>query len=412
MSEKYPDLPEATFPESVAVIKQKREPKTEELPAIQQYYSYINSGNLVGAYTVLENNPSLKDVVFDAKSYNKQSQEIIALQRYFDEIAKIINLVNNLNQTITGSALDAVQGKILNDKIGDLTTLQTTDKSSVVGATNEVHSKLWNPNLLDNADFRIEEVIVNQKGIASGWIAPTSMYFIDRWRSYINIANNTTYTFEPNGLGVQVSEGYGGFIEMLEFPPTEGMYTFSAIIDGAVHSVTFDASTWSAQIGTNIGLTVLTYYDKKAARILFYDTIKHIIQRVKLEKGTVSTILNDPPQDYGEELRKCQRYFLRVNTRSLACGNISSSMDKRVSVPVITPVSMRANPTIIPYGSWRLFNGVNSAANPVASFPSSGIAYSTHIEFAVIATDTIASSQVWHLVQSEANNYIDFDANL
>ncbi|WP_206460242.1 hypothetical protein [Anaerovorax sp. IOR16] len=193
--------------------------------------------------------------------------------------------------------------------IGDLTTLQTTDKTNVVKAVNEMQSKLYNPNLLDNAYFEIPEAIVNQKGIVSGWVTPTSLYFIDRWRSYINIANNTTYTFEPNGLGVQVSEGWGGIAQLLEFAPTEGMYTFSAIIDGVVHALTFDASTWNAQSGTTVGLTAFTYLDKKTVRILFYDTAKHITQRVKLEKGTVSTILNDPPQDFGDTLQKCQRYY-------------------------------------------------------------------------------------------------------
>lgn len=88
MSEKYPDLYEATFPESVALIPQKREPKVDELPIIQQYYNYINNGNITGANNILESNPSLKETIFDAKSYNKLSQETIAVQRYFKEVAK------------------------------------------------------------------------------------------------------------------------------------------------------------------------------------------------------------------------------------------------------------------------------------------------------------------------------------
>lgn len=49
---------------------------------------------------------------------------------------------NDLASTGTSVPLAANQGKILNEKIGDLTTLSTTDKSSTVAAINEVISGL------------------------------------------------------------------------------------------------------------------------------------------------------------------------------------------------------------------------------------------------------------------------------
>lgn len=48
------------------------------------------------------------------------------------------DVVNNLSSTSTNSALTAKQGKILNDKIGDLSTLATTVKTSAVAAINEL----------------------------------------------------------------------------------------------------------------------------------------------------------------------------------------------------------------------------------------------------------------------------------
>lgn len=190
-------------------------------------------------------------------------------------------------------------------------TLKLPHGSDLDSAITSVNSRMSNENLLDNWDFRNP---VNQRGFTSGSTTPTSMYFIDRWRSYINVTENTTYTLEADGLGVEVSSGYGGIAQMLEFPPDKGLYTFSAIIDGELKSLTFDAAAWNAQAGETAALTALTYYDRKTVRILFHDSnVKHIVEAVKLEKGSQSTLLNDPPANYGEQLAKCQRYQINVD---------------------------------------------------------------------------------------------------
>lgn len=48
------------------------------------------------------------------------------------------HIVDDLTSTGTNLALSAKQGKVLNEKIGDLTTLETTDKTSTVNAINEL----------------------------------------------------------------------------------------------------------------------------------------------------------------------------------------------------------------------------------------------------------------------------------
>lgn len=55
---------------------------------------------------------------------------------------KIPSLKNDLMATSAGQALDATQGKVLNEHIGDLTTLTTTDKTSAVAAINELAGQL------------------------------------------------------------------------------------------------------------------------------------------------------------------------------------------------------------------------------------------------------------------------------
>jgi len=48
------------------------------------------------------------------------------------------NVADNLTSSSTSSALSANQGRVLNNKIGDLSTLTTTDKTSAVAAINEL----------------------------------------------------------------------------------------------------------------------------------------------------------------------------------------------------------------------------------------------------------------------------------
>lgn len=49
-----------------------------------------------------------------------------------------VSLRNNLTATISGQALDATQGRVLNNKIGDMNDLTTTAKNNLVSAINEL----------------------------------------------------------------------------------------------------------------------------------------------------------------------------------------------------------------------------------------------------------------------------------
>ena len=50
--------------------------------------------------------------------------------------------INNLLATVAGTALDAVQGKVLDEKIGLLSSLTTSVKTSIVAAINNLNAKL------------------------------------------------------------------------------------------------------------------------------------------------------------------------------------------------------------------------------------------------------------------------------
>ena len=92
--------------------------------------------------------------------------------------------------------------------------------------------------------------------------------------------------------------------------------------------------------------TASTPYDKPS-KLLWVSSNGGTIESVKLEYGSAATIKNDPPPDYGVELAKCQRYFirLRVSTGNVAVGICAATNIARFVIT--TPVSLRSNPTIL-----------------------------------------------------------------
>lgn len=168
-----------------------------------------------------------------------------------------------------------------------------------------------NRNLLDNPFFTN---VVNQRGSAS-YSANAEAYWIDRW-----IANGS-FSVSSAGLSCSSSSWYiTQYFEEYRIISGE-VYTLSALFsDGTVWSVTgtvttsTGATSWQLLYGTqNTSGIALRHYS--AARpwqvALWINTSKTVIA-IKLEKGSYSTILNDTPPDYGEELDKCLYYFERV----------------------------------------------------------------------------------------------------
>lgn len=69
-------------------------------------------------------------------------------------VAGPVFIVDDLTTTGTQlKALSANQGKVLNEKIGDLTALTTTDKTNTVAAINEVNSGIGQAKVLTEDDF-------------------------------------------------------------------------------------------------------------------------------------------------------------------------------------------------------------------------------------------------------------------
>ena len=205
-------------------------------------------------------------------------------------------------------------------------------------------------NLLDNPWFT-----VNQRG-ASGTISTANQFGADRWK-------------KSGGSGrVIVGDGYftpvggGGYRQINPWNKiiSGRTYTVSAMTaDGNVYSATgvLSSTTSGWQISSHLipnSLWVGVQNNGGNLDIIFTGQNGDIqVIAVKLELGSVSTLANDAPPDYGEELSKCQRYFLRIYGDPIGTGYIASGLGT-VFILVPTGVTMRAKPTVSYSGAFSV----------------------------------------------------------
>ena len=187
--------------------------------------------------------------------------------------------------------------------------------------------QLSNPNLLDNWYFGNP---VNQRNV-SGTIDAVG-YFLDRWKLV-----SGSVTIGSNGITLNG--------------------TIAQILETAVGTdVTASALTTEG--------VVVASYDNNSKTISLTGTGQTFVA-AKLELGSQQTLahqdadgnwaLNEIP-DYGEQLRRCQRYFVNFNPYKMAwftmppavTGAVSATEVKAFSA-VPLPVAMRAQP-VVSYG--------------------------------------------------------------
>lgn len=199
-----------------------------------------------------------------------------------------------------------------------------------------------NRNLLDNPWFT-----VNQRSFTS---TSSGAYFADRWQ----VSGNTyTLTRRTTGITIKVDNGVAYLFQKMEsaiYDFLDGKtvtYSF-CFSDGTVVSRTF---VWD-KTKRNYPLEIpndprfqFWYGDAGQPCLrIFTTSTGYDIDAIKLELGPVSTLANDTPPDYGEELRKCMRYFVRFRGEPIGVGYISSNLTN-VYLHITTGVQMAKVPT-------------------------------------------------------------------
>lgn len=153
--------------------------------ATMTLYHYSNSGrgssDVYGdgtTFVVVENRQggnTTKNIYINNYWYNDWANTgVLNTGNYFDTGAMLLtrnSVINNLTSTSASVPLSANQGKVLADRIGDLSTLTTTDKTSAVAAINEIAAGGGGPTVVQTTGTSTTDVMSQN--------AVTSMVFAD-----------------------------------------------------------------------------------------------------------------------------------------------------------------------------------------------------------------------------------------
>ena len=258
-------------------------------------------------------------------------------------------------QMISGASTPAELRKKLEIR-GDTIPVSATDPTPVSEALTASGGGV-NPNLLDNWYFGRP---VNQRGQTEYTEAG---YYIDRW-----ILNGDTATLNGDGITF-VSPSAGRVVaQPIEFPDFLSGKTVTFSIYAKVTSGEWyltDTENFASvhqDVPISTGITSWTFEVADANK--FGSGVKSVgfwggtkggqitALAAKLELGDTQTlahkengvwVLNEIP-DYGEQLRRCQRYYFVTNANHFFSGWCTTTEKFWTHIP--TPVPMRAIPAI------------------------------------------------------------------
>lgn len=247
-----------------------------------------------------------------------------------------------------------VNGKALTEDVtltGENIAVSTTDSTPISGAVKY----RTNPNLLDNWYFGRP---VNQRGQTE--YTAGGAYTLDRWWAQYD----TTLSIVDGGIKI------GGKWDVQQYFETtlpNATYTLSLLYKDRTGSDPLrllignrtDGDLAQTESKDASGILSVTFSTAKLNKVNFgftgsIDNSATIIA-IKLELGDTQTlahkengvwVLNEIP-DFGEQLRRCQRYLFsaRGTTNYVCVGSGYISADGTEAVIVVpTPVSLRATP--------------------------------------------------------------------
>ena len=267
-----------------------------------------------------------------------------------------------------------------------------------------------NPNLLDNPFFGNP---VNQRGLTT-YSGTGQLKTIDRWVLY-NGSGTNSLTIKSGYISVRSdANGFAQLAEDAVGAALNGKTLTASILfnDGTVMSKTGVYNN-SALVALGDGI----YFGLVGGKQCLFDYttgngVTKDIKAVKLELGSVSTLANDVPPDYGTELLKCMRYFVRIDAPYLyngfGVGRATSNAECRIFIPL--PNVLRASPTVSSsaIGNLRLV-GNGSSITPSAVSYSGRSQVGVNIAF---TASGLTANQLYFIAKESSDCYIDLSADL
>lgn len=379
------------------------------------------------AYTP-ENNPyipgdpysyDLKWVVSNIKdliaNYTGQMDELKAyIQNYIDSMNLTPKIEEELQRMYDNGDFDAMIASFITD---NKVLLVDTDQSSIFTeaekntARKNIMAGGSNPNLFMNPWFT-----VNQRNV-SGYLSDG--YQFDRWKVRAN-GGTVNYNRSTGYVTLSATANLAYIQQILEPKLREELngrtVTFSVLTSAnVVHSVTFVYDATATDMGIRFPTFPQAGYwygaDYSSCLQVIYGnrTVTLSIKAIKLELGSVSTIANDMPPDYGEELAKCQRYFVRIPkqvNQPYGFGFAQSNSSVRIAIPI--PATMRDVPTISYTDSFTVRGGGSSLPSSSVNVMTSAPIGFVNLDFAVSGA---TQNQVYVLSSTDLS-YIDLSADL
>lgn len=279
--------------------------------------------------------------------------------------------------------------------------------------------QLSNPNLLDNWYFGNP---VNQRGQTEYTGAG---YGIDRWYLF----NNITCRITPDGLTLASSGENSIFECYLDTDLTGKTVTMSALIDGIVYSGSkvVDSQDYIGSVPFPGGTIRVFYADGKSFFRIWLSNVAGTtvqLKAVKLELGSQQTlahqdadgnwVLNEIP-DYGEQLRRCQRYFVNFNPNKVEWFVMPPAVAINAGQAYSTvtlPVAMRAQPVASYGGSIVLSQSADHAVTAILASSSTFTGNSIKLRYDVSAGTLTANSLYRVQGKADPTSYIWLSADL
>nr|DAG87283.1 MAG TPA: hypothetical protein [Herelleviridae sp.] len=321
-----------------------------------------------------------------------------------------------------------------------ITPFQGTDPFSTTTFNNRISqintgfSYISNPNLLDNWYFGNP---VNQRGQTSYVGAG---YGIDRWFAG---APGTVVTVQSDHVSIAPPAGnYFGWINWFEADSLLGQtVTLSALCKytgsgGAIlpyitayigdnqyaGTTQINQTTWQCISFTLTFPTAKPSDGRFGFDVVAMQNFGVDIKAAKLELGSQQTlahqdadgnwVLNEVP-DYGEQLRRCQRYFVRFgfpkpNYCTLGTGVVWSSKSVYISVPL--PNNLRAAPAITITG-YVVFRNSDTSMVRSSATRLDALGVGTVLLYFNFAASDITAGDIYEAFL-EPENYLDVSADL
>lgn len=256
----------------------------------------------------------------------------------------IINVDDAYILNETGAEVDKVTGLFTKNENATPGEKQMARLNIAAGGSND--------NLLDNAYFvgggsQLGDGVfpINQRGQT---VYTSDGPGIDRWKQFA-----ATVTLASDGVTVTPSAYSNNFLQLMNPAKWDALVgeTVTLSIDVLAITGTIIFAGYNTGIGTitSTGIAVFTFTmpsgiadGNKFFGLAGQSGSSIKFGRWKLEKGTVSTLPNDPPPDFGEKLRKCQRYLRYVPfTRSL----FYLEKEYSIAIKTLEGIQMAGTPT-------------------------------------------------------------------